>query len=121
MVGAGILEEVLFRGYLVVQNRGRNILILSVIGFSLLFALAHYQYYTEVPEEGSWRDFSFVIDSKSLWSLLLLFLNSLWFYWLRFTRWNPHNSLLPCFVAHIASNVGVFVVKLVQGHVNGLY
>lgn len=121
MIGAGVLEEVLFRGYLVVQNKGRNILILSVVGFSLLFALAHYQYYTEIPEEGSWRDLSFVIDPKSLWSLLLLFLNSLWFYWMRFSKWNPHHSLLPCFVAHIASNLGVFAVKLIQGHVSGLY
>lgn len=121
MVGAGVLEEVLFRGYLVVQNRGRAVLIASVVGFSLLFALAHYQYYTEIPEEGSWTDLVFVIDSKSLWSLLLLFLNSLWFYSVRFFKWNPHQSLLPCFVAHISSNVGVFVVKLVQGHVTGLY
>ncbi|NDV61343.1 CPBP family intramembrane metalloprotease [Puniceicoccales bacterium CK1056] len=121
MIGAGVLEEVLFRGYFVIQNKGRNILILSIVGFSLLFALAHYQYYTEIPEEGTWRDLSFVIDPKSGWSLLLLFLNSLWFYWMRFSKWNPHHSLLPCFVAHIASNMGVFAVKLLQGHVHGLY
>jgi membrane protease YdiL (CAAX protease family) len=121
MVGAGILEEVLFRGYLVIQNKGRAILVASVVGFSLLFALAHYQYYTEIPEEGSWRDLVFVIDSKSLWSLLLLFLNSLWFYSVRFFKWNPYQSLLPCFVAHISSNVAVFAVKLIQGHVTGFY
>jgi hypothetical protein len=53
--------------------------------------------------------------------LLLLFLNSIWFYTLRFCKWNPRHSLLPCFAAHIASNVMVFVVKLAQGHVTSLY
>ena len=82
---------------------------------------SHYQYYTDIPEDGTWRDLTFMIDAKSLWTLLLLFLNSLWFYWMRFSKWNPNRSLLPCFVAHIASNLGVFFVKLVQGHVTGLY
>jgi membrane protease YdiL (CAAX protease family) len=121
MIGAGVLEEILFRGYLVVTNKGRQILILSIVGFSLLFALAHYQYYTEIPEDGGWADFAFVVDPKSAWSLLLLFLNSLWFYTVRFFKWNPAHSLLPCFAAHIASNLGVFVVKAVQGHVTGLF
>jgi uncharacterized protein len=121
MVGAGVIEEVVFRGYLVVQNKGRTLLLASITGFSLIFALAHYQYYTEIPEEGSWRDLSFVIDPKSLWSLLLLFINSLWFYTVRFFKWNPGHSLLPCFVAHISSNLGVFIVKALQGHVTGLY
>ena len=121
MIGAGILEEVVFRGFLVVQNRGRALLILSIIGFSLLFALLHFQYYTEIPEDGTWRDVELVITTKSGWSLLLLFLNSIWFYAVRFGPWNPSRSLLPCFVAHVTSNVGVFVVKLFQGHVTGLY
>jgi membrane protease YdiL (CAAX protease family) len=121
MIGAGVIEEIVFRGYLVVQNRGRAALIASIVGFSLLFSLAHYQYYTEIPEEGSWRDASLVFDPKSLWSLLLLFLNSLWFYTVRFYKWNPTQSLLPCFVAHIASNVGVFVVKAMQGHVTSWF
>ncbi|MGC9450556.1 MAG: CPBP family glutamic-type intramembrane protease [Oceanipulchritudo sp.] len=121
MVGAGVLEEVLFRGYLVVSNKGRKLLISSIIGFSLLFALLHFQYYTEIPEEGAWWEFQFAIDTKAGWSLLLLFLNSLWFYTVRFFKWNPRHSLLPCFVAHVASNLGVFLVKLLQGHVTGLY
>lgn len=120
MVGAGVLEEVIFRGYLVVTNRGHRALLASIVGFSLLFALLHYQYYTEIPEDGSWTDFTFVIDAKSSWSLLLLFLNSLWFYSVRFFKWNPHQSLLPCFVAHITSNLAVFIVKALQGHVTWL-
>lgn len=121
MIGAGVLEEVIFRGYLVVQDKGRQMLILSIVGFSLLFALLHYQYYTEIPEEGTWRDFKFALNAKALWSLLLLFVNSLWFYYMRFSRWNPQHSLLPCFAAHVSSNLGVFLVKLLQGHVTALY
>lgn len=121
MIGAGVLEEVLFRGYLVVTGKGTRLLVLSIVGFSLFFALLHYQYYTDIPEEGTWRDLTFAFETKSLWTLLLLFLNSLWFYTVRFFKWNPAHSLLPCFAAHIASNVGVFVVKAVQGHVTALY
>ncbi|NBD38379.1 MAG: CPBP family intramembrane metalloprotease [Verrucomicrobia bacterium] len=121
MVGAGIIEEVLFRGYLVVEGKGRAWLIGSILLFSLLFSLAHYQYYVEVPEEGSWTEFTFKTDAKSAWSLLLLFLNSLWFYAVRFLPFNPRHSLLPCFVAHISSNLGVFIVKAAQGHVTSLF
>lgn len=121
MVGAGVLEEILFRGYLVITGKGRTLLLLSIIGFSLLFAIAHYQYYTQIPEDGTWRDIQLHFTPKASWSLLLLFLNSLWFYAVRFYKWNPHHSLLPCFVAHIASNIGVFVVKAVQGHVTSLW
>ena len=121
MIGAGIIEEILFRGYLVVQTKGRNMLILSIVGFSLIFALLHYQYYLELPDEESASGWALNINAKALWSLLLLFLNSLWFYSLRFLKWNPQHSLLPCFVAHISSNVAVFLVKLFQGHVTGLF
>lgn len=121
MLGAGVLEEIVFRGYLVVEGKGRRTLVLSILGFSLLFALLHYQYYTDKPEDGSWMELHLVLDAKSLWSLLLLFLNSLWFYTVRFFKWNPHHSLLPCFVAHITSNFAVFVVKALQGHVTGWY
>lgn len=121
MVAAGVIEEVVFRGYLVVTDKGKGLLVASIIGFSLLFALGHYQYYTDIPEGGSWRELSLEISPKSGWSLLLLFLNSLWFYTVRFFRWNPGQSLLPCFAAHIASNLGVFLVKLAQGHVTGWF
>jgi membrane protease YdiL (CAAX protease family) len=121
MIGAGVLEEVIFRGYLVVQGKGRRMLVGSIIGFSLLFALLHYQYYIEIPDEGGWLDFQVSFNAKAAWSLLLLFVNSLWFYYMRFSKWNPGHSLLPCFAAHVSSNLGVFIVKLMQGHVTGLY
>lgn len=122
MVGAGILEEVIFRGYLVVTRKGTAILVGSIVAFSLLFALLHFQYYASMEETESGKKLlTLKIDAKSGWSLLLLFLNSIWFYTVRFFKWNPQQSLLPCFAAHIASNVGVFVVKLAQGHVTSLY
>lgn len=119
MIGAGILEEILFRGYLVITKRGRAALLLSCVAFSALFSLLHYQYYLEIPEDGSVADMTLKLDPKSLWSLLILFLNSLWFYAVRFAAWNHNRSLLPCFVAHISSNLAVFFVKLAQGHVTG--
>jgi membrane protease YdiL (CAAX protease family) len=121
MIGAGILEEVIFRGFLVVTKKGKLLLYGSILAFSLLFTLAHTQYYTEIPEGASWMEFQFTFDTKSLWTLSLLFLNSLWFYAVRFFPLNPTQSLLPCFVAHISSNVAVFVVKAAQGHIVGLY
>ena len=121
MVGAGILEEVIFRGYLVITKRGKVFLVGSIIAFSLLFALLHFQYYARMEDTADGKTLILELNSKSGWSLLLLFLNSLWFYAVRFFKWNPRQSLLPCFVAHIASNVAVFVVKLLQGHVTTLY
>lgn len=120
MIAAGILEELVFRGYLVITQKGTAVLIASAVGFSLLFSLAHVQYYTESAEGSAWYEFEFLITAKSAWTLLLLFLNSLWFYYVRFMPVNPTRSLLPCFAAHIASNIGVFLVKLVQGHVTWL-
>jgi len=121
MIAAGFVEELVFRGFLFVDGRGKAVLWASIVGFSLLFALLHFQYYLEWAEEAAWYDFAFKADAKSAWTLLLLFLNSLWFYWLRFGARNAQRSLIPCFAAHIASNLGVFVVKLAQGHVQGLW
>ncbi len=121
MIGAGILEEIIFRGYLVIAGRGKALLVTSVIGFSLFFALLHYQYYTDFTTEEGNAQLTIHLGAKESWTLLLLFLNSLWFYTLRFFKWNPHRSLLPCFAAHIASNLAVFLVKLAQGHVSSLW
>lgn len=121
MIAAGFIEEIVFRGYLIIRNKGRLICILAVIGFSALFALGHVQYYTDAVEDGAWYEFTFKLDAKSAWTLLLLFINSLWFYTLRFWPGNSQGSLIPCIAAHISSNIGVFVVKLLQGHVEGLY
>lgn len=111
IVAAGIVEEVIFRGYLVVENRGRAALIASCVGFSLIFAVIHPHLWS--LDEG----FAWNFTTKAFFSTAILFLNSLWFYALRFGPWNTNRSILPCMIAHAASNLGVFAVKFAQGYV----
>lgn len=122
-LAAGVVEEVIFRGFLVVENRGRAALVFSCVAFSLIFALLHpYLWAFNYPEEVAtwqfWRaDFSFVLTPKAFFTTAILFVNSFWFYALRFGPWNQKRSLFPCMLAHSASNLGVFVVKWIQGYV----
>ena len=115
-IASGFGEELIFRGYLIVQNRGKFVLWISIVGFSTLFALAHPFFWT-------WTDgvLTFELSPKAYFSSAIVFLNSLWFYGLRFNLGNPRKSLWPCIVAHTGSNAAVFVIKFFQGHVNGLY
>jgi membrane protease YdiL (CAAX protease family) len=108
---AGVVEEVIFRGYLVVDQKGTALLVGSCVGFSLIFALLH-------PHLWSLEDgFHFTITEKGLFTTSLLFANSLWWYTCRFGPWNKTRSIFPCMIAHAASNLGVFFVKLAQGYV----
>jgi len=110
-IAAGIVEEVIFRGFLVVDRKGRALLIGSCVGFSLIFAIIHAHLWS--TEDG----FEWTLTTKAFFSTGILFANSLWFYAVRFGPWNPQRSLFPCMLAHAASNLGVFFVKLVQGYV----
>ena len=111
IVAAGVVEEVIFRGFLVVENKGRALLIASCVGFSLIFAVIHGHLWD--GEDG----FEWTLTGKAFLSTGILFANSLWFYAVRFGPWNPKRSLFPCMLAHAASNLGVFFVKLGQGYV----
>lgn len=108
---AGVIEEVIFRGYLVIDKKGKAALIGSCVGFSLIFALIHAHLWS--TEDG----FAFTLTPKAFFSTGILFANSLWFYALRFGPWNPNRSIFPCMIAHAVSNLGVFFVKLAQGFV----
>jgi membrane protease YdiL (CAAX protease family) len=108
---AGIVEEIIFRGFLVVDNKGRAALIGSCVGFSLLFALIHPHLWS--MENG----FELTLTQKGFFTTGLLLANSLWWYAVRFGPWNPSRSIFPCMIAHAASNLGVFLVKLSQGYV----
>jgi membrane protease YdiL (CAAX protease family) len=107
---AAIVEEIIFRGYFVVEKRGNATLWLGIFGFSAVFAALH-------PFLWSWDDASFqwTPGLKGWFSTVFAFAGSIIFYSLRFNRWNPALSLLPCFAAHLAKNVGVIVVKASQG------
>ncbi|PDH30299.1 MAG: CPBP family intramembrane metalloprotease [Puniceicoccaceae bacterium MED-G31] len=110
-LAAGVIEEVIFRGYLVVSKRGRAALITSCVGFSFVFALIHGHLWS--TENG--LDFTFT--TKGVFSTSILFINSLWFYLVRFGPWNPTQSIFPCMLAHACSNLGVFIIKWYQGFV----
>lgn len=108
---AGVIEEVIFRGYLVVDKKGTAALVGSCVGFSLIFALLH-------PHLWSMEDgFHLTFTEKGAFTTALLFANSLWWYACRFGPWNPTRSIFPCMIAHASSNLGVFIVKLAQGYV----
>ncbi|MGJ8640801.1 MAG: CPBP family glutamic-type intramembrane protease [Opitutaceae bacterium] len=111
IVCAGVVEEVIFRGYLVIDNKGKAALIASCVGFSLIFALIHP--YLWSMEDG----FELTLTAKGFFSTGILLANSVWWYAVRFGPWNKENSIFPCMLAHAASNLGVFFVKLAQGYV----
>ncbi len=112
-VTAAFLEELVFRGYLVVEQRGRGPLIAGVIGASLGFALLH-------PFFWEWRDgtLRWQGGAKAWFSTTAIFAGSLWFYAVRFVPGNPTRSLLPCVAAHLAKNLGVFAIKYAEGFVS---
>ena len=122
-LSAGIVEEVIFRGFLVIENKGRCLLIVSCILFSFLFAVLHpyvwkFDYPENVPVWKFWiADFSLIFTAKAFFTTVILFVNSLWFYAIRFGSWNKNRSLFPCMLAHAGSNLGVFVVKFIQGSI----
>lgn len=110
-LAAGVIEEVIFRGYLVVDNRGRWLLWAGCGVMSLLFALIHAHLWSF---EGG---FHWVVNTKSCFTTGILFVNSLWFYAIRFMPLNRERSLFPCMLAHAISNLGVYFVKGFQGYV----
>ena len=113
---AAFVEELTFRGYLVVAGRGRAWLWGSVGGFSLLFALCH-------PFLWSWENGQLLLQftAKGWFSTATVFACSLWFYTVRFFPLNPGRSLLPCIAAHLTKNLGVFALKAAGGFVSGWY
>ncbi|HVZ63723.1 MAG TPA: CPBP family intramembrane glutamic endopeptidase [Lacunisphaera sp.] len=113
-LGAAFAEELIFRGYVVIENRGRAAFLAGVVGASLVFAALH-------PFLWEWTDAGLVLHSntKAWFSTAMVFTNSLWFYAARFLPVNRTRSLLPCITAHATKNLGVFAVKYAQGFVSG--
>jgi membrane protease YdiL (CAAX protease family) len=112
MICAGLIEEVIFRGYLVIERKGRKVMIGSIIVFSIVFALIH----GHLLAKGT-GGIKLTLAPGPMWWTLILFVNSLWWYAVRFMPSNKDRSLLPCFAGHIASNLAVFAVKAAEGFV----
>jgi membrane protease YdiL (CAAX protease family) len=124
MLSAAIVEEIVFRGYLVIEGKGKRVLLAGIVGASLGFALMHdflWQYHEVAGAEWweFWRGFSLNFTRKGVFSFSFVFIGSLYFYALRFHAGNREHSLLPCFAAHGAKNLAVFFIKLAEGHVVG--
>ena len=116
VAGAPIIEELIFRGWLVVENRGRATMWAAAVGASLGFAALH-------PFLWRWDDagFAFTFGGKGWFSTAAVFATSLWLYAARLAAWNPSRSLLPCFAAHAAKNLGVVAVKAAMGFMGGAW
>lgn len=112
-LAAAIIEEIIFRGYLVINGRGKTARWIGIVGASALFALLH-------PFLWSWEDeFTLTLTVKGVFSTSAAFVFSLWFYTARFASWNPGHSLLPSIAGHATKNLGVIVIKAAQGFLTG--
>jgi membrane protease YdiL (CAAX protease family) len=113
--GAPIIEELIFRGWLVIEHRGRPAMWAGAIAASALFAILH-------PFLWKWDDTGvvFLSGAKGWFSTVATFVTSLWFYAVRLGRWNPTRSLLPCFAAHAAKNATVVAIKAATGFIGPL-
>lgn len=119
---AAIVEEIIFRGFLVIEGRGKMLLWVGVFAASLLFAALHpflWKWDGGMPWTGG--HLTFTCDVKGWFSTVIVFASSLWFYVMRFAPINPQRSLIPCFAAHAAKNGGVIAIKAVQGHLAGFF
>ncbi len=129
MVSGAIAEELVFRGYLVVESRGDVAKWLSIFVFSAIFTLLHPYIWNFEPADDvegmgmlSWifDGLSLNFTTKSLFSTAFIFVGSLWFYFVRFFRLNPRHSIIVPVAAHLTKNLAVFAIKLLQGHVTSL-
>ncbi|MEX0867566.1 MAG: CPBP family intramembrane glutamic endopeptidase, partial [Pirellulales bacterium] len=120
-LAAAFIEELIFRGFIYYDKGGKALLVLSCLAASILFALIH-PYMWQWNGDADWMNkLTFNFSTIAVISTSFVFIKSLWYYTVRFYPLNPRHSLIPCIAAHFATNVGVFVVKAVQGHVVGLY
>lgn len=114
VAAAPIIEELIFRGWLVVTTRGRMAMWAAAAGMSVVFAALH-------PFLWQWDDagFAFTLTTKGWFSTGAVLVTSLWLYAARLAAWNPRRSLLPCFAAHAAKNLGVVAIKAAAGFMAG--
>lgn len=111
---AAVTEEIIFRGYIILDKKSPAVLWGSAIGASLLFAALH-------PFLWQWENgqLLWTFGAKGWYSSSAVFVSSLWFYFVRFSPLNPERSLVPCFAAHAGKNIGVIAIKAAQGFLGG--
>ncbi|MEX2044337.1 MAG: CPBP family intramembrane glutamic endopeptidase, partial [Opitutus sp.] len=119
MTAAPVIEELVFRGWLVLDVKRRSRFAplptwAAAVAASVLFAALH-------PFLWSWDEagFALTLTTKGWFSFAAAFATSLWLYASRLAAWNPSHSLLPCFVAHAAKNFAVVAVKFATGFMGG--
>ena len=116
VIAAPLVEEIIFRGWLVIERRGAAIMWAAVVGASVLFAVLH-PFLWRWDEQG----FAFTLEQKGWFSTGVVFATSIWLYSTRLGPWNPKRSLTPCFAGHAAKNFGVVLVKAATGYLQGLW
>lgn len=109
-----VIEEALFRGFLVIDKRGRAAPWGGIVGSSVVFGLLD-----SFLWEWKGSDFTVHFGAKPWFSTTATFAMSLWAYTLHFLGLNPQRSLLPCFVRLATKNAGVLAIKCVQEFVGG--
>ena len=129
LISAAIAEEFIFRGFLVIETRGEAAKWISVFVFSTIFALIHpYLWSFEWNDESTAGTLTKIVQAcdlnitlKAVFTTVFIFVGSLWFYAVRFFRWNPRHSILVPIAAHLVKNIAVFLIKLAQGHVTSIF
>ena len=111
---AAFVEELMFRGFLVVEGRGKALRWAGVVGASVVFAALH-------PFLWQWENdtFTWSLTAKGWFSTAVVFVSSVWFYTVRFACFNPQHSLIPSIVAHATKNLGVIIIKGGSGFLVG--
>jgi membrane protease YdiL (CAAX protease family) len=114
VVAAPVIEEIIFRGFLVVESPRKAAVWVGAFGASLIFTVLH-------PFLWRWDDagFAWTFNAKGGFSTAVVFATSLWLYAARLAPWNPTRSLLPCFAGHAAKNLGVVAIKGALGFLSG--
>jgi len=116
VAAAPVIEELIFRGWLVPTRHGETETWTLVFGASVIFSVLH-------PFLWKWDEtgFALTLSRKGWFSSGAVFATSLWFYTCRLAAWNPRRSLLPCFLAHAAKNLGVVAIKAATGYMAGAW
>ena len=126
---AAFIEELIFRGFIVIESRNKIFRWTGILAASALFAALHpFLWEWNMGDAPGWQALllwrwnewiTFTLTPKGWFSTIIVFLSSLWFYFVRFAVFNPSRSLLPSIVAHATKNLGVFIIKLAQGFIDG--